>query len=232
MTVTNRETTRRAVLMASVGAGVAVVLAAEPATATTTLRRGSRGTQVVSLQGLLNRRGYWCGSADGVFGHLTQQAVWALQKRHALMRDAIVGPNTRAALAYDTSLAPAGGGGSRFEVHLGSQLVLDVRNGRTYRVFNTSTGNGEPYQWHGRTYRAHTYRGSFTVHSTHPQGWQKGQLGKLYRPAYFDRGRALHGSMVIPPYPASHGCCRLSTAATNLLWSSGRMAWGTPVLVV
>ncbi|HKJ12033.1 MAG TPA: peptidoglycan-binding protein [Ornithinimicrobium sp.] len=232
MTVTNLETTRRAVLLGGVGAGVATVLAAEPAAATHNLRRGSRGSGVASLQRSLAARGYWCGRADGVFGHLTQQAVWALQKRHGLVRDAIVGPNTRAALAYDTTLRPVGGSGSRFEVHLRRQLVLEVRRGRTYRVFNTSTGNGKPYQWYGRTYYAHTYRGDFRVHSTYGRGWQKGQLGALYRPAYFDRGRALHGSRSIPPYPASHGCCRLSTAATNLLWAGGRMQWGTRVLVV
>lgn len=232
MDLTEIPATRRTVLLSGLGAGVATVLAAEPAHAGTTYRRGSRGYGVATLQRSLARRGYWCGTADGVFGHLTQQAVWALQKRHGLVRDAIVGPNTRAALAYDTRLAPVGGAGSRFEVHLGRQLVLEVRSGRTYRVFNTSTGNGKPYKWFGQTYQANTYRGSFAVHRTYGGGWEGGPLGKLYRPAYFDRGRALHGSRSIPPYPASHGCCRLSMAATDLLWRSGRMTVGTGVLVV
>lgn len=232
MNITDLSTDRRTVLIGGLGAGLATMLSAAPASAASTYRRGSRGSGVASLQRSLSARGYWCGRADGVFGHLTQQAVWALQKRHGLVRDAVVGPNTRAALARDTKLSPAGGSGSRFEVHLARQLVLEVRSGRTYRLFNTSTGNGEPYDWYGRTYNANTYPGSFTVHSTHSSGWQKGQLGELYRPAYFDRGRALHGSRSIPPYPASHGCCRLSTAATDLLWSTGKMSRGTRVLVV
>ncbi len=223
---------RRTVLLAGLGAGATTLLGAAPASAASTYRRGSRGAGVASLQRSLSARGYWCGRADGSFGHLTQQAVWALQKRHGLVRDAVVGPKTRAALTNDTMLSPAGGSGTRYEVHLSRQLVLDVRDGRTYRLFNTSTGNGKPYQWHGRTYNANTYPGSFTVHGTYSSGWQSGPLGSLYRPAYFDRGRALHGSDSIPPYPASHGCCRLSVAATDLLWSSGRMTRGTRVLVI
>ncbi len=232
MNATDLRATRRTILFGGLGVGVATVLGAAPAAAATTYRRGSRGSGVASLQRSLAGHGYWCGWADGVFGHLTQQAVWALQKRHGLVRDAIVGPNTRAALSRDTPLAPVGGSGTRFEVLLGRQLILDVRNGRTYRLFNTSTGNGEPYDWYGRTYNANTYPGWFRVHSTHSSGWQNGQLGALYRPAYFDRGRAIHGSRSIPPYPASHGCCRLSTAATDLLWSGGKMSRGTTVLVV
>ncbi len=223
---------RRTFIAGGVGAAMATLLAATPADAVTTYRRGSRGSGVASLQSSLGARGYWCGRPDGVFGHLTQQAVWALQKRHGLVRDAVVGPNTRAALDNDTTLRPSGGSGTRFEVNLSRQLVLEVRRGTTYRVFNTSTGNGEPYQWHGRTYNANTYPGSFTVQSTYSSGWQEGPLGSLYRPAYFDRGRALHGSTSIPPYPASHGCCRLSTAAADLLWSGGTMVRGHRVVVI
>ncbi len=228
-------TTRRSVVLGglgALGAGLATISVAAPAAAATTYRRGDRGSGVASLQQSLAARGYWCGRADGVFGHLTQQAVWALQKRHGLVRDAIVGPHTRYALAHDSALAPAGGSGSRFEVHLDKQLALDVRDGRTYRTLNTSTGNGEPYLYYGRRYNAHTYRGTFSVHSTYSSGWQKGPLGSLYRPLYFDRGRALHGSTSIPPYPASHGCCRLSTAVTDLIWSSGVLRRGSRVIVV
>lgn len=167
-----------------------------------------------------------------MFGHLTQQGVWALQKRHGLVRDAIVGPNTRYALAHDSALRPEGGSGSRFEVHLDRQLILDVRNGRTYRTLNTSTGNGEPYLYYGRRYYAHTYPGTFSVHSTYRSGWQKGPLGSLWRPMYFDKGRAIHGSTSIPPYPASHGCCRLSTAAMDLVWSGAALHYGSRVPVV
>ncbi|MDH4147758.1 MAG: L,D-transpeptidase, partial [Acidimicrobiia bacterium] len=43
-------------------------------------------------------------------------------------------------------------------------------------------------------------------------------LGTLYRPLYFTGGWALHGSLDVPAYPASHGCVRLSYADTDWLW--------------
>ncbi len=48
---------------------------------------------------------------------------------------------------------------------------------------------------------------------------------------YFNRGIALHGSSFIPPYPDSHGCARLSTAAMDLVWRSGYLALGGRVIV-
>jgi N-acetylmuramoyl-L-alanine amidase len=228
------ELSRRAVVLGGLGAvaaGVGPVLSAAPAAAATTYRRGDRGAGVASLQRKLAAAGYWCGRADGAFGHLTQQAVWAVQKRNRLVRDGIAGPRTFDALAHGGALAPVGGSGSRVEINLARQLVVVVRSGRTTRMLNTSTGNGRPYTYHGRTYYAITRRGRFTVYSTYSAGWQWGPLGSLYRPMYFDGGIALHGSMSIPPYPDSHGCARLSTAAMDLVWSSGDLKMGSRVLV-
>ncbi len=232
MNITDMQTTRRTLFLGGLGATAATIMAAAPADAAPVYRRGSQGSGVAWLQRRLNSRGYWCGQADGDFGHLTQQALWALQKRNGLYRDAVFGRGTRDALTNDTRISPAGGSGYRMEIHLDTQLVLEVRRGLTHRIFNTSTGNGEPYEYHGRIYNANTYTGSFRVHGTYSNGWQSGYLGNLYRPAYFDRGRALHGALSIPPYPASHGCARLSTAAADLLWSAGRMDVRDRVLVV
>lgn len=63
-----------------------------------TLRNGSRGTQVLVLQWLLNKAGYNAGAADGIFGSKTLAAVKAYQKAHNLTVDGIVGKNTWAAL--------------------------------------------------------------------------------------------------------------------------------------
>lgn len=53
----------------------------------------------------------------------------------------------------------------------------------------------------------------------------------MYRPGFYDRGWAIHGSSSIPPYPASHGCSRISTAAADMLWKDGWFAKGRRVLV-
>ena len=60
----------------------------------TTLKNGSRGTQVMVLQFLLNEFGYDCGEADGIFGKKTVAAVKAYQKAKGLTQDGICGKNT------------------------------------------------------------------------------------------------------------------------------------------
>lgn len=54
--------------------------ASSPTPPRTTLRRGDESPKVLALQQQLVALGYWMGTPDGVFGTLTEQAVWALQK--------------------------------------------------------------------------------------------------------------------------------------------------------
>ena len=60
----------------------------------TTIRNGSRGTQVKVLQWLLNENGFDCGDTDGIFGKKTVAAVKAYQKEKGLSVDGICGKNT------------------------------------------------------------------------------------------------------------------------------------------
>ena len=59
--------------------------------------------------------------------------------------------------------------------------------------------------------------------------WRRSKLGLLYRPAYFVGGYALHGAPSVPPFPASHGCIRITTTAMDRWFA--RMPVGTPMLV-
>ena len=73
--------------------------AALPAASTATgtqpmVYRGSRGDAVRKLQELLNKKGFDCGAADGIFGSKTYAAVAAFQKANGLGADGIVGPLT------------------------------------------------------------------------------------------------------------------------------------------
>jgi cell wall-associated NlpC family hydrolase len=63
-----------------------------------TLRTGSSGPAVVTLQSELNTAGYSVGVTDGVFGPLTAQGVVRFQAAEGLNADGIVGPATEAAL--------------------------------------------------------------------------------------------------------------------------------------
>lgn len=97
------------------GAAGAEVESAAPETAapalsgTPMLRRGSRGSLVSTLQGLLRDRGYRI-AVDGIFGLQTHRAVRAFQASMRLSRDGIVGPRTAAALSQGGSTSPATGG--------------------------------------------------------------------------------------------------------------------------
>ncbi len=62
-----------------------------------TLKKGSKGDDVICLQHLLNVEGYKL-TIDGDFGQKTENAVKMLQKAHGLVADGIVGAKTWAAL--------------------------------------------------------------------------------------------------------------------------------------
>lgn len=194
------------------------------------LRQGESGPEIVALQQRLAELGYWNGTADGEFGQLTTQAVYALQKAAGIGRDGTVGPKTRKAVDQGVRPKAKSRDGHRVEIDLNRQLLMIVDNGRVTKIFNTSTGSNEHYQHDGNTYLASTPRGKFTV-SRQIDGWRHAPLGELYRPKYFNGGIAVHGSYSIPPYPASHGCARLSIAAMDWLWKSGEVPVGTSVWV-
>src|SRR2546423_360627 len=62
-------------------------------------------------------------------------------------------------------------------------------------------------------------------------GYDPGPLGVLSRQKYFNGGVAVHGFPDVPPYPASHGCVRVTDAAMDWLWATGRTPVGRPVWV-
>jgi peptidoglycan hydrolase-like protein with peptidoglycan-binding domain len=196
------------------------------------LRSGSSGERVVALQERLVELGYFLPEVDGSFGPATQQAVWALQKAAGLSRDGVIGPKTQAALDAGKRPNARTSSGRAVEIDLDRQLLMTVEDGRVTRIVNASSGNGESYQAKGRTYRASTPRGSFAVYMDRNYLHESTlELGSMWRPKYFSGGFAVHGSGSIPPYPASHGCVRVSNTAMNWLWDSWGMPKGTPVVL-
>lgn len=63
-----------------------------------TLRMGSQGDEVKTLQESLRMLGYDCGKADGIYGKATRMAVEELQDDHGLVADGVCGPLTQAAI--------------------------------------------------------------------------------------------------------------------------------------
>lgn len=69
-------------------------LTANAAIANGVYRVGSRGTQVQYIQWNLNALGFNCGTADGIFGNMTKNAVMSFQRTYKLSVDGIAGSQT------------------------------------------------------------------------------------------------------------------------------------------
>ncbi|WP_067927611.1 peptidoglycan-binding protein [Alicyclobacillus shizuokensis] len=87
---------------------------------TPTLREGSSGSAVKTLQTALNQLGYSCGTVDGVFGSKTLSAVKKFQKAKGLVMDGVVGPKTWAALKSALGSVASRGGTPPTSVTTGS----------------------------------------------------------------------------------------------------------------
>jgi N-acetylmuramoyl-L-alanine amidase len=183
------------------------------------LRTGSRGPAVVQLQRRLATLHYDFGSVDGVFGASTFHGVVAFQKVNGLARDGIVGSRTWAALSRPVIPKPRRWlSGTSVEVNLTRQVVYLARQGVVLRIIDASSGKAS----------TPTPVGNFSI-TRRVDGWRESPLGLLWRPNYFYRGYAVHGSTSVPAYPASHGCVRLTVPAMNRLWPLLRI--GMPVSV-
>jgi peptidoglycan hydrolase-like protein with peptidoglycan-binding domain len=211
-------------------ATTAVSAAPSAVAAAPVLRPGSKGKAVLAAQKRLAALGYWLGRPDGVYGPATTHAVTALQKVAGLSRDGVLGPKTARALAAGVRPRVATKSGDVVEVDLARQVLLVVHRGKARFVLNASTGSGRYYTVNGVTKHAVTPKGRYRVFRG-VNGWDKGPLGSLYRPRYFNGGIAVHGYPSVPSHPASHGCVRVTLGAMDLLWSSKLLPIGRRVIV-
>lgn len=92
---------------------------------------GSRGEEVRRMQERLIRWGYLTGTADGIFGQSTYDAVVLFQRRNGLKADGVVGPATLAALGIPVSSAAAVSQ-SDSEIYLLARLVHGEARGEPY----------------------------------------------------------------------------------------------------
>ena len=100
-----------------------------------TLRVGSSGEELKTLQTKLKRWGYYTGSIDGVFGSGTKKAVIAFQKKNGLTPDGIVGPATLKALGMQSSSGSSASSGSNTNgnLYLLARLVYGEARGEPYK---------------------------------------------------------------------------------------------------
>ena len=198
------------------------------------------GLETARIQERLLELGFWLQLVDGDFGGTTKQAVMAFQKYVGLEPTAKVDQATADALTLATTRAVGQSNepGTLVEVDKDKQVLFIMNSGKLLWALNISTGSGQYFletnqkdlvTW--ETGRSLTPSGRYKIDREKPDGWWDGDLGRIYRPKYFRGGIAIHGSMSIPNYPASHGCVRVSTAAMDMIWASGLLPKKTPVWV-
>lgn len=123
--------------LAFVFAGVPAIASAQ--TFTQTLKLGSRGTEVSSLQTYLSEDPaiYPSGLVTGYFGTLTNAGVKRFQTRNNLASDGIVGPMTRSVLNGSVVI---GGGYTGGDEQAPQILSANMSRGANMAVFNWTTG--------------------------------------------------------------------------------------------
>jgi len=202
-------------------------------------RPGQRGPQVAALQQRLINLGFWVDKTDGSYGYVTKQAVMAFQKYWGLPRTQVADKRTVDILNFVTYRAIGlSYQGDVVEVDKGRQILFIVKGGIVQWVINVSTGSEKPYVEESKKDPGEQLKGDavtplgrFQVNREKPEGWWEGELGKLYRPKYFNGGIAVHGASNVPAYPASHGCVRVSVNAMDFIWAQNLMPMGIKVWV-
>jgi L,D-transpeptidase catalytic domain/Putative peptidoglycan binding domain len=173
--------------------------------------------------------GYWAGPIDGKFDSASRHALVAFQKVEGRARTGNLTSTELNALLTASRPKPRFEGYGHIEIDLTRQVLFVIdETGTVNRILPVSTGNEGRYMDHGQVHRAHTPRGTFKV-LRKINGWRLSSLGRLYYPNYILNGIAVHGSLSIPTYPASHGCIRVPMFAAKEL--SGLMPIGIEVSV-
>lgn len=101
------------------------------------LRQGSSGQEVTTLQTKLKRWGYYSGAIDGKFGPQTRNAVVYFQQKNGLVADGIVGPQTAAAMGMTLTTSSSGSGSSsssgNSDLYLLARCVYGEARGEPYK---------------------------------------------------------------------------------------------------
>lgn len=178
---------------------------------------------------LLADLGYWTGPIDGKFDAVSRNALITFQKVEGRPRTGKLTWQELKALQGASRPWPRQPEYAHIEIDLTRQVLFIVDDrGLVTRILPVSTGNEKLYVDRGRTHRAHTPKGTFTVFKK-VNGWRLSSLGLLYYPSYILNGIAIHGSLFVPPFPDSHGCIRIPMFAAKEV--SSQLPMGTKVII-
>ncbi|HKO41818.1 MAG TPA: L,D-transpeptidase family protein [Pyrinomonadaceae bacterium] len=183
----------------------------------------------IETEQLLANLGYWTGPVDGDFDGGSRHALIAFQKVEGRQRTGKLTREELQAMRVAVRPVPRHRDYAHIEIDLTRQVLFIIdATGSITHILPVCTGNEKTYVDHGQTHRAHTPRGTFKV-LRKIAGWRRSSLGSLYYPNYIHSGIAIHGSLAVAVYPASHGCVRIPMFAAREL--SEMTAIGTEVIV-
>ena len=181
----------------------------------------TQSQSTANLQQALKDKGFYRGPVDGNYGAMTQQAVMAFRKEIGASRSFSWSNSHWDELSnYVRPWTPFRlNEPDRVEINLTRQVMYFYKGGNLLGIFPVSSGNGQPYTNSFGTFStANTPVGDFNI-TRHIRGWRISYLGSLWNPWYFKGGYAIHGSLSVPAYPASHGCVRLTMWDSDFLES-------------
>jgi peptidoglycan hydrolase-like protein with peptidoglycan-binding domain len=184
----------------------------------TTIGPGSDPAVVTAFEQRLVDLKFDPGAVDGRYDQATSYAVQAVQKIAGLPRGGRIGASEANVLTNFAYPAPlhATAEPNHTEIDITKQVITLYENYQVRLITTTSTASGQSFCY-DTPKRAPTQRicevattpsGRFQYYFYY-NGWHQGDLGGLYNPYYFFKGRAIHGYESVPTEPASHGCARI-----------------------
>jgi len=186
--------------------------------AVTTIGPGSDPAVVLPYEQRMADLKFDPGAVDGQWDQATTYAVQAVEKVVGLPRYGRIALNEATALAsfaYPTPLH-ATAEPNRTEIDVTKQVITLYENYQVRLITTTSTASGQSfcYDTPKRAPTQHICEVATTPSGRYAyylfrEGIDNGDLGGLYNPYYFFKGRAIHGYDSVPTEPASHGCSRI-----------------------
>ena len=203
-----------------------------------TIRDGMKGEDVRRIQQRLKDLHFDPGRIDGVYGGDTMMAVWAFQALvQKMTRDTLVDfvtPVLWDSMRGEVTITPRRQPGSpnHVEVYLPEQVMAVFKGQQLLLVTHISTGTGQKWCEEvtidpgeegnkgalpikmGICGEAITPGGIYYFYNR-KLGLRESKLGTMWNPVYFNFGVAIHGAMMVPKEPASHGCVRIPIFVSN-----------------
>ncbi len=99
---------------------------------------GYEGQEVTELQNALNRQGYWCGDANGIFGPRTYNAVIRCQRDKNLAVNGKIDDTLKKAL--DIKPAVSASASSKIAANAGREDTVNVSRGSNRVISMVATG--------------------------------------------------------------------------------------------